>query len=394
MMSADRIFGEGVVVRTLMSGAAWADYGQLYVESGGDALEMDKCFGGQANGLCGGAVPGTLFLITGTDVGEVDFTVELHDQPPAVGEEWEDVVEVSFRPGGPVVLCTWAHENSWSLDALEPIDHRVRYCVVGMDDARGGGSPEPSRERYLLQFWPAPPEPDRIVRQTSEHAAYWHRYAAEQPPPSTAEEKAEALRRAREEQERAAARARLEAEERRWGGRLPSEELRQLSGRSLLVVGLDRPLGEAIAEAGPVVQRDVARWAARRAFTEAGLADVDWIAPALAAVDRGEPLPPPFGDGKPLGELLNLLLADDRVPKTPISSLDGKRRVVLQVGSTDGKRGNVLQQAMALPALFDAYEENPLKAALDALWAGVQTFGRHRHGVLFAELRDAFPVLA
>ncbi|ONI92835.1 hypothetical protein ALI22I_01540 [Saccharothrix sp. ALI-22-I] len=381
-------------MRTLMSGAAWSDYGQLYVESGEVSFEMDKCFGGQVNGLCGGAVPGTLFLMTGTNVGEVDFTVELHDQAPPVGEEWEDVVEVSFRPEGPAALYTWANEDSWSLDELEPIDYRVRYCAVGMDDGRDEETRGPSRERYLLQFWPAPPEPDRIVKQTSEHAAYWHRYAAEQPPPPTAEEKAEALRRAREEQERAAAQARLEAEERRWGGRLPSDALRQLRGSALLVVGLDRPLGEAIAEAGPVVQRDVARWAVRRAFTEAGLADIDWIAPALAAMDRGEPLPPPFGDGKSLWELLKLMFADDRVPKTPITSLDGKRHNVLQLSSLDGKRHNVLQQGMALPALFHAHEENPLKAALDALWAGVQTFGPHRHGVLFAELRESFPALA
>ncbi|WP_269435980.1 hypothetical protein [Saccharothrix sp. NRRL B-16348] len=39
-------------------------------------------------------------------------------------------------------------------------------------------------------------------------------------------------------------------------------------------------------------------------------------------------------------------------------------------------------------------EENPLKAALDALGAGVTTFGRRRHGVLFTELREAFPGLA
>lgn len=32
-------------------------------------------------------------------------------------------------------------------------------------------------DRYLLQLWPAPMAPDAILRQTSEHAAYWHRVA-------------------------------------------------------------------------------------------------------------------------------------------------------------------------------------------------------------------------
>ena len=30
-------------------------------------------------------------------------------------------------------------------------------------------------DAYLLQFWPAPAGPGRIVRQTTEIAAYWHR---------------------------------------------------------------------------------------------------------------------------------------------------------------------------------------------------------------------------
>ncbi|MEV2198022.1 hypothetical protein AB0I02_44650 [Streptomyces phaeochromogenes] len=32
-------------------------------------------------------------------------------------------------------------------------------------------------DRYLLQFWPAPPEPARLLKQTSGAAAYWHDFA-------------------------------------------------------------------------------------------------------------------------------------------------------------------------------------------------------------------------
>ncbi|MFD0204851.1 MULTISPECIES: hypothetical protein [Saccharothrix] len=364
-------------MRTLMSGAARVDYGQLYVESGEQSSDLGECFGGQVNGLCGGAVPGTLFLMAGTNVGEVHFTVELHDQPPPVGAEWEDVVEVSFRPSGPVALYVWAHEDFWSLDELEPIDYRVRYCAVGMDEAREVDSSTSSRDRYVLQFWPAPPEPDRIVRQTSEHAAYWHAYARKQPPPPTPEEKAEAERLAREKRERAAAQARLEAEEREWGGRLPGERLRQLRGSALNLAPLDRPLVDALAEAEPTVQRQVARWAIRRAFTEGGLADIDWIAPALAAMDRGEPLPPPFEDDR---RPWDLLFADERVPQTVVTTLNGVH-------------DNFSQQAMALPAIFAELEQDPLVAAFDAVWSAVATYGRGRHGELLAELRSAFPVL-
>ncbi|WP_326550659.1 hypothetical protein [Micromonospora sp. NBC_01813] len=33
---------------------------------------------------------------------------------------------------------------------------------------------EPVRDRYLLQFWPGPAEPDRIVRQTTRFGADFH----------------------------------------------------------------------------------------------------------------------------------------------------------------------------------------------------------------------------
>ncbi|WP_433733954.1 hypothetical protein ACQP0C_17585 [Nocardia sp. CA-129566] len=73
----------------------------------------------------------------------------------------------------------WAGEASWELD-LKEIDYRVRYCAQGMDQARQKDTrldDEPLLDRYLLQFWPALPEPDRVVRQTSEIAASWHDHA-------------------------------------------------------------------------------------------------------------------------------------------------------------------------------------------------------------------------
>jgi hypothetical protein len=38
---------------------------------------------------------------------------------------------------------------------------------------------EPQSDRYLLQFWPAPPEPARLLKQTSDIAAYWHAFTRE-----------------------------------------------------------------------------------------------------------------------------------------------------------------------------------------------------------------------
>ncbi|KRA79913.1 hypothetical protein ASE09_17345 [Streptomyces sp. Root66D1] len=175
-----------------MDGEVSISYGQIYVVSGSGDMpdDLGVAFAGQTSGLCGAAVPGFLWLLTGSSDGRVGFTVEVHDHAPALDSRWEEVVEVSYRPvSAHTELVQWAWEARWGLD-LEETGYRVRYCALGMDPQH----PVPDREgaareeRYLLQLWPAPPEPDRIVRQSSRRAAYWHGFARALPAPPSADE--------------------------------------------------------------------------------------------------------------------------------------------------------------------------------------------------------------
>lgn len=163
-------------MKILFDGEVYVHYGQLYVESGWEIPEdpVGAAFAGQENGLCGAAWPGFLFMVTGLHTGHVGFTVELRDTAPPVDDFWEDIAEVSFRPTGEdVALVQWAGEAAWPLD-LKQVDMRVRYCAHGMDQGRQADTileGEPALDRYLLQFWPDPPSPDRVLRQTSTNAA-------------------------------------------------------------------------------------------------------------------------------------------------------------------------------------------------------------------------------
>ncbi len=156
-------------MQTLFQGDVVVDYSQVYVMSDPAWPEdpMGGAFPGQLNGLCGAALPGFLFLVTGLHDGPVGFTVELHDEEPSVDDIWEDVVEVSFRPASDTVaVVEWGNGAAVSM-VLEPRDFRVRYSAYGMDLAREKSSRfrgEPELDRYLLQFWPAPPSADRVVR--------------------------------------------------------------------------------------------------------------------------------------------------------------------------------------------------------------------------------------
>ncbi|MEU5539723.1 hypothetical protein [Streptomyces sp. NPDC020362] len=103
-------------------------------------LDLAEAFAGRSGGLCGASVPGALWLTTGLHTGHVGFTVEVHEQAPPLEADWEDVVEVSFRPaaaGG--MLVEWGGEGAWDLDPDES-DHRVRYSARGMDEAGQQGT--------------------------------------------------------------------------------------------------------------------------------------------------------------------------------------------------------------------------------------------------------------
>ena len=167
-------------MNVLFDGDVHVHYGFISLEPfDSDGPELLEARGGQANGLCGAAVPGALLMVTGTHTGNVPVSIELHDTRPPVDDRWEDVVEVSLHvTAEEYSLCAfdWAEQ----LDGLPDGPHRARWCAKGMDEAhdRTRTDGEPEIDRYLLQLWPAPASPDAVVRQTSKGAAYWHGVAA------------------------------------------------------------------------------------------------------------------------------------------------------------------------------------------------------------------------
>lgn len=137
-------------MRTVFSGGLWLSYAQMYVETGELAdidADLAAAFAGQRNGLCGAAVPGRLWLITGMHTGTVPCTVEVHDTAPPVEERWEEVVEASFTPAGmPAWLIGCMGEFAAQFVLGPGVTYRVRYCGSGLDaghaaDTRGEDDP-------------------------------------------------------------------------------------------------------------------------------------------------------------------------------------------------------------------------------------------------------------
>jgi hypothetical protein len=174
--------------------------------------------------------------------------------------------------------------------------------------------------------------------------------------PEFAAASADAARHAAESRRR---RERSELE--RWGGRMPSPRIRKLVANTHMLWRLDPDLVEALAAATHDEQRAVARWSARRACAVSRLDTVGWIADALAALDRDEPLP---FDDQPAA--FQRLLRDPDTPNTVVRGRDG--------------RPNWSQQALAFPAVLAAADPDPLVAAVDAVgttaWAHGDDYAR------------------
>ena len=175
----------------LFKGNLGIAYTQFYIEVAHDDLadsEVElvtsvKWFKGQENGLCGASEKGKLSFVPGVHMGTIALTIELHDSIPTMDETFEEVVEVSFQAGEkPISLCEWAHETTHRLK-IPQADYRVRYSAHGMDleneyeDEEEELEEEPPvpGQKYLIQLWPCSQRsPDKIVKQTSENASYWH----------------------------------------------------------------------------------------------------------------------------------------------------------------------------------------------------------------------------
>jgi hypothetical protein len=106
-----------------------------------------------------------------------------------------------------------------------------------------------------------------------------------------------------------------------------------------------------IEQASEQTRREIARWAAHLALQLADLHTRPWVAPALSALDNGQPLPAPFDDPP---SAWARLAADPEAPNRLVASLKPDE--------------HEHQESMALPVLAAAVLPDATQAALNALW--------------------------
>ncbi len=363
----------------LFTGTVDVSYGQICLTCG-DPPGTQESFAGQVNGLCGSAVSGAMFLVTGINHGTVRLTVSVYPDAPPLSDDWEEIVEVSFTN-----VCATPALREWDeqrhLLRLAPGSYRVRYCARGMDQARDVESTYDGAviDTYLLQLWPGPAGPDRIVRQTSSCAAYWHQANRQAEPP-------------REQHE--AETAQLADENETWmlglfGGRSPNQRLRAVAeaGYSHTLNDIDVDLTFALAEADDRMLRKVAGWAALQALEFAELTELPELAPSVAAIRAGGRAVAPF-DGT--GSWAEALVSP--IPETPVPPLFPVEPGPVASWGVPEEYSQA-REWPAIQALLATGEDDALVAALTAVANAAMAFGGDQYQDFLSRLRQEFPEL-
>lgn len=165
--------------RVLLDQVIETDYGQFDLAWAADGTfdgDFDRFYQGQINGLVGAASSQGVHVNLARRAGGSPVRIVLLDAPPPIEDgQWEDIVEVS-------ITLPEKHEMVWSdwwghagPVGLPPGSYRLRVNAKGRDEGHAGEFAEGMVDDYLLQFWPAPWQPDAILRTGSEDARYWHR---------------------------------------------------------------------------------------------------------------------------------------------------------------------------------------------------------------------------
>lgn len=168
--------------------------------------------------------------------------------------------------------------------------------------------------------------------------------------------------RAAEEREQAERNRRYQAEQeaKRWGGAPPTDRLRALPfGHATQLAKLNRPVLDRLAALSPQRQREVAVWAARRAMRVAGLDRIGWIVAALEAVAAGGPLPRAITADRDGAS--RRMVEDPATPRTTVAPPNGPP--------------NFHRASIAFPALLALAAEDPLSAAIDAVYCAACAHG-------------------
>ncbi|WP_077040400.1 hypothetical protein [Rhodococcus sp. MTM3W5.2] len=391
MSSASQISVQAVVLAV--------DYGQFSISGGlgdyEDYLELLE----QAQAAQPSAGNGNALVVLSPHQNNFEMPISVqvwNGRPPADRDEWQQVSEGRLRVSEAGQIMIASPTTGEVFCGVPEGDYLIEVSGRGFVNYGWPGTTTPG-DVWRIRLWPndgTEPEPAQMWDMPG-YGIPENTPLPEHPPAPaesaepqwiTVSEPGGGHRMVRTSELRAEA---AEAERRAWGGGDPIPELREYNGGQSLAK-YDRALVLALLEMDDERLREVARWCASKAYEFADIADRPWVAPALAALHAGEPLPPPFDTT----ESAWAQLAADREEQP--GSADGEQGVIAVYSSgrfDPFDHGPIDRTSYALPTIFIAAGPDPREAGFGALYSASVTFQRDARR-LHTELRDALGIAA
>ncbi|WP_223263463.1 hypothetical protein [Rhodococcus sp. MTM3W5.2] len=390
MSSASQISEQAVVLAV--------DYGQFSISGGLGDYEDNLELLEQAQAAQPSAGNGNALVVLSPHQNNFEMPTSVqvwNGRPPADRDEWQQVSEGRLRVSEAGQIMIASPTTGEVFCEVPEGDYLIEVSGRGFVNYGWPGSTTPG-DVWRIRMWPndgTEPEPAQMwvmpgfgVPENSprpEPAA--GPVESDEPKWITVFEPGGGSRMVRTSELRAEA---AEAQRQAWGGGDPIPEMLEYNGGQSLTK-YDRALVLALLEMDGGRLREIARWCASKAYEFAGLADRTWVAPALAALHAGEPLPPPFDD---IASAFAHLEADRR-KEAPASEGSGQGVfVTYSSGEFDPfDHGPISRPSYALPTIFAAAGPDPRRAAFDALSSASVTFQRDARE-LHAQLRETFGI--
>lgn len=314
--------------------------------------------------------PEFVTFYTGIAYGPANLELNVYADDPGIDdpERWEVIEESSILIEENLHVMTLGGDVVHAFDAtlrdLATDTYKVRGYARGRDISWDMDVSDPV-EDYRIDLWSsADAEPIISIKKTDSAWAVQ---------PIEIEEQIDSIAQAVTDRE---------AVRQRWADLfadtpLESERDNLVRHNVLAIEGIQPGLIHSILELPRQEQEALGRWAARRAYEKAQISNIDWIAPALLAMDSHDGLPSPFDRQ---GEAFNRLLADP-------SLSDDKTLSALRPGD----ESSYSRATVAFGALYAAVSRQA-HLYFVALANAIETYGRGEFGQLVSDLRSEFRI--
>ncbi|WP_067694742.1 transposase [Nocardia jejuensis] len=323
--------------------------------------------------------PNFVTVMTGVAYGPVSVTVEVLTTKPnglSAVDAWQVIEEATIQVSKPFRVLTLGGDVARDFPTLSIQKglNTVRVSATGRDMNWDLTVTEPT-ESYLVQIWKVT-KPAAMCRIHKSDAAWNNDITVHKRrnwwDPDPAADATLYIKYGYEQMARS-----IKQNAINWGGRPPTDKIEYVPYAKQFA-GHDRMLVDALARARAPKLRKIAAWAARRAYTIAGIVDIDWIRDGLAALDHGTPLPSPF----------------DKQNATKLwDAFNSDTRIQLWTTSDSGEQTSTAALAV-LNALSDANEPEPLQAVFRVLHTVLNVENSDYSSLIGDLRREFFPKLA